>query len=167
MHPRAHLAIFLRCSRPGAPAAAAAGAPSVRVVPNPSKSMARSVEVQSPAARVTLFGFKSVPAQVELVHRPTPVRLTRALLFLAGCWCAAPVLAILPPHVLWLLAAMGAGIYLGWKEWRGPYEVRRLETRCPSCGNALVVEPGARIALPHRISCFNCHHEPLLEAEVE
>ncbi|MFS8638071.1 MAG: hypothetical protein FWJ74_08280 [Gemmatimonadota bacterium] len=127
--------------------------------------MAQSVEIQSPAARVTLFGFKSVPAHAELLHRPRSVRFTRAIIALAVCWCAAPVVAILPPHIPWLLAAIGAGLYFGWREWHGAYEVRRITAQCPSCGAELAVRPGARIDLPHKLPCFSCHHEPLLEAE--
>lgn len=127
--------------------------------------MARSVQVETPAARVTLFGFKSVPAYAEVVHRPRSQRFTRAMLSLAGCWCAAPVVAILPPHFPWLLGAFGAGIYFAWTNWRGSYEVRRLQASCPSCGQELTVRPGARIDLPHKLACFACHHEPLLEVD--
>jgi len=127
--------------------------------------MTRSVQVESPPARVTLFGFPSAPAHAEFVHRPRSVRLTHALLALAGCWLAAPVLAIVPPHVPWLFGALAAGLYFGWKQWRGPYEVRRFEAKCPNCGGDLVVRPGARIDLPHKLTCFSCHHEPLLEVD--
>jgi len=125
--------------------------------------MTRSVQVETPAARVTLFGFKSVPAYAEVVHRPRSLRFTRAMLALAGCWCSAPVIAILPPHLPWLFVAFAAGLFFAWANWRGSYEVRCVHARCPSCGRELAIRPGARIDLPYRLACLSCHHTPLLE----
>ncbi|HEX6939657.1 MAG TPA: hypothetical protein VF158_09610 [Longimicrobiales bacterium] len=125
--------------------------------------MAQSMRVETPAARLTLFGFKSVPATVEVVHRPRSLRVSRALLSLAGCWALMPVVAIVPPHIPWALVAFGAGIYLAWTNWRGTHEVRSVEAKCPSCGNALTIKPGAKISLPYKLVCYECHQEPFLE----
>ncbi|HEX7120586.1 MAG TPA: hypothetical protein VF212_17470 [Longimicrobiales bacterium] len=125
--------------------------------------MTETQNVVAPPARMTLFGFKAVPARAEVVHRPRPVRVSRALLYLAGCWALMPIVAIIPPHFPWAIAAFGAGIYLAWTNWRGTYEVRSVEATCPSCGGALTVKAGAKISLPHKIVCYACHQEPFLE----
>jgi hypothetical protein len=41
--------------------------------------------------------------------------------------------------------------------------VQRFEGACPRCDNPLPLPPGSRIRLPHRMVCYKCHHEPLLE----
>lgn len=115
------------------------------------------------SARLTLFGHPSVPARVELVHRPTSERLTRALLYLLVCWALTPVVALVPPHIPWILGAFGAGIYFAWTNWRGTYEVRSAEAECPGCGDTLTLKPGARIRTPHKMPCYSCHKEPYLE----
>ncbi|HEX7089472.1 MAG TPA: hypothetical protein VF192_05010 [Longimicrobiales bacterium] len=117
----------------------------------------------TPPARLTLFGYTPVPAHVRAIHRPRSLRLSRALLSLFGCWALAPLVALVPPHFPWALTAFGAGIYFARTNWRGTYEIQSLEARCPGCGNALTVKPGTRIGAQHQLTCYNCHHEPLLE----
>ena len=115
------------------------------------------------SARISLSGHAPTPARAELTHRSDRTRLTGALVALIGCWALAPLVFFIPPHIPWVLIALGAGIYLGRRQWRGAYVVRRLEGECPRCHAALQVTPGARIGLPHRMDCFSCHHEPLVE----
>src|SRR5690606_40965838 len=83
----------------------------------------------TPPARLTLFGFTPVPARVRAIHRPRSLRLSRALLWLVGCWVLAPLVALVPPHFPWALTAFGAGIYLARTNWRGTYEIQSLEDR--------------------------------------
>ncbi len=121
-------------------------------------------EVQTPpAARLTLGGHPTVPARVEVTFLPARGRAIRALLSLAVCWALMPVVFFLPPHVLWVLAAFTAGIWLAWRSWSGEYVVRSFEGACPRCGSPLALPPGSRIGLPHRMTCYQCHHHPVLE----
>ncbi len=117
----------------------------------------------SPDARMVLPGHESLPARVEVVYRPSRERLTRALLTLLGFWLLAPIAFIIPPHVPWSLIALVCGIYFGFKQWRGEYVLRSFSGECPRCRSNLQIEPGTKIRLPHRLDCFNCHHEPWLE----
>lgn len=125
--------------------------------------MTDSTEPITSPARLTLFGFAPVPAHVRVIHRPRSLRLSRALLWLVGCWALAPLVGLLPPHLPWALTAFGAGIYFARTNWRGTYEIQSLEARCPSCGHALTVKPGTRVGVEYPITCYNCHQEPLLE----
>jgi hypothetical protein len=125
--------------------------------------MADTERLLAPPARLRLPAHEPTPARAEVVYRPRSVRLTRALLSLAGFWALVPIVFFLPPHLPWALAAFALGIYFAWANWTGSYEVRTLQGACPRCGNALAVKPGAKISLPHKITCYNCHHEPHLE----
>jgi hypothetical protein len=119
-------------------------------------------KVITPPAILRLPGHESAPARAEAVFRPRSVRLTHALLSLALYWGLTPVVALIPPHLPWALTAFGLGIYFAWANWRGEYKIRRFEGACPRCGNELEIEEGSKISLPHRMTCYNCHHEPVL-----
>lgn len=124
-------------------------------------------DISAPAlvdSRIALPGHEPVPARVQLVFRPARERLTRALLTLFGFWVLVPIVFIIPPHIPWALIAFVCGIYFGFKQWRGEYVVQSFSGECPRCHSALRIEPGSRIRLPHQMDCFNCHHEPVLEA---
>jgi hypothetical protein len=120
-------------------------------------------EVQSGPARLSLRGHEPRPAILEVVYRPPRTRATRAVLSLVGLWLLAPLVALVPPHIPWALLAFLGGIYLAFRQWTGEYVVQRFEGACPRCATALPLPAGSRIRLPHRMVCYNCHHEPLLE----
>ncbi len=118
----------------------------------------------SPAnARLVLPGHESVPASADVIYRPARERSTRAILTLVGFFVLAPIVFFVPPHIPWVLIAFGSGIYFGLRQWRGEYVVQSFTGECPRCHSPLTIEPGTRIRLPHRLDCFNCHHEPSLE----
>src|SRR5690606_1251253 len=125
--------------------------------------MTDPTEPITPPARLTLFGFTPVPAHVRAIHRPRSLRLSRALLWLVGCWALAPRVALVPPHFRSALTACGRGSYLARTNWPGTYEIQSLEARFPSGGHAVTVKPGTRIGAEYQLTCYNCHHEPLLE----
>lgn len=127
-------------------------------------SLTDTTKLAGPTVWLTLFGFAPSPVRAELVPLAPSVRFTRAMVALFVCWALAPIVFFVPPHLPWVLGAVGGGVYLAWKEWRGVYQVKRLEAACPSCGKALSIEPGKRIRLPYTIVCYGCHQEPLLEA---
>jgi hypothetical protein len=120
-------------------------------------------EVQSGPARLTLRGHEPAPAELAVVYRSPKTRATRAALSLLGLWILTPIVAIIPPHIPWALLAFLGGIYLAFRQWNGEYVVQRFEGACPRCGAALPLPPGTRIKLPHRMTCYQCHHEPVLE----
>ena len=120
----------------------------------------------SAPARLALRGHEPRPAVLEVVYRSPRSRAARALLALVGLWALAPVVALVPPHVPWALLAFLAGIYLAVRQWTGEYVVERFEGSCPRCAAPLTLQPGSRIRIPHRLVCYACHHEPVLEADV-
>lgn len=116
-------------------------------------------------ARLLLPGHDPTPAQAELIYRTKKSRTVKALVSLLGFWILTPIVALIPPHIPWALLAFLAGIYFAWSNLRGSYHVQQLEGDCPRCGNHLAVKPGSRISLPHKMTCFVCHHEPVFEVE--
>lgn len=117
----------------------------------------------SESARLTLAGHEPVAAQATVVYRPARERTTRALIALLGFWALVPIVFFIPPHIPWALIAFVCGIYFSIKQWRGEYIVQSFTGECPRCHSPLTIAPGTRIRLPHKIDCFNCHHEPSLE----
>ncbi|MDR0788085.1 MAG: hypothetical protein LBG44_09490 [Gemmatimonadota bacterium] len=126
-----------------------------------------SADPVSSNAWLRLRGHEALPATAELSWRPARGRFTRAVLILIGCWALAPALFFIPPHLPWVVLAVGGGIYLAIRQWRGEYVVGRFSGECPRCRAALAVTSGTRIRLPHLINCFHCHHEPTLEVTAE
>jgi len=119
--------------------------------------------VQLPA-KLTLRGHESTPAtlEAEVVARPTRTR--RAVLRLLGFWILIPIVAIIPPHIPWIVIAFVMGIYYAHQHWTGEYVVHSFTGNCPHCGSALTIKSGSRIHSPHEMTCYHCHFEPELVA---
>lgn len=118
---------------------------------------------EAPPAQVTLRAHLPAPARVELVYRTAPYRLARTVLVLAVFWGAIPLLVWVPPHYPWVLSAFLGGLFLAHREWHGRYLVRTFAGICPRCGHALSLGLDHTISLPHTLTCYHCHFEPLLE----
>jgi len=114
-------------------------------------------------ARVALFGFDDRVARLRMTYVPASKRAGRAGLFLGGGLAAAPLLALVPPHVPWLIGSIGAGLFFAGRAWRGEYLVHRVDAACPRCGERLRLEPGARVRFPMDIDCFGCHQAVMLD----
>ena len=119
--------------------------------------------VQLPA-KLSLRGHEATSATLEAEAVPRPTRTRRAVLRLLGFWILVPIVAFIPPHIPWIILAFVMGIYYAHQHWTGEYVVQSFTGVCPRCGNALTIKPGSRIHLPHKMTCFNCHHEPILTA---
>lgn len=118
------------------------------------------METITPPAVLRLPGHGTRAVSAELVPRPRALRMRQALLALGLSWAIAPVVFFLPPHLPWVLAALGIGVYLAHSRWTGTHEVRAFEGNCPRCDASIRIRPGARISFPHRLTCYACHHEP-------
>lgn len=113
---------------------------------------------------VQLGGHEAVPATLQIHQRPPGTRALRSGGFLLLFLLLALVGAIIPPHIPWALGALGAGLYLGHREWHAKMRVESFEGRCPRCGSALKLGAGQDIQLPLTLTCFHCHHEPKVVA---
>jgi hypothetical protein len=129
--------------------------------------MTETAKQIAPPATLKLPGHDPTAARAGVLYRPRSLRLTRAALSLLGFWALIPIVFFIPPHLPWVLIAFALGIYFAYANWTGTYEVRHFEGACPRCGNALEIKPGSKISLPHKMTCYNCHHHPYLKmAEV-
>lgn len=122
-----------------------------------------AVEVRR--ARLVLPAAGSTAARVQVVHRETRARAARVAGIVVVSWLLAPAVFFIPPHVVWPVLVVAAGLYFGWREWRGEYVVHSFEGACPRCGEALTVKAGARIRDGQRVECYGCHREPELVLE--
>ena len=123
----------------------------------------KQATTEAPLALVTLRAYHPAPARVELVYLPMPGRILRALLCLGVFWGIIPLLIWVPPHYPWVVGSFVAGIYLAYRQWTGRYHVSAFAGICPRCGNALSLGIDHTIDLPHTLTCYHCHFEPLLE----
>jgi hypothetical protein len=112
--------------------------------------------------RLVLPAAGSTPAALDVEPQPKRRRAVRAGLIVAAALVLMPVVFVVPPHFLWPLVALVAGLYFARKVWVGEYVVRSFEGACPRCGEALTLEPGTRIRSRERIECYGCHREPEL-----
>ena len=115
-------------------------------------------------AQLTLFGHSPAPAMLRAEPRSGPGRRARALIALLVCWALVPIVAIVPPHIPWALAAFIAGIYLARKNWRGTHLVHELEGACPRCETPVRMRRNTLIRLPHALTCYGCQSELILSS---
>lgn len=112
-------------------------------------------------ARLSVFGFPPGVATVRLRPRSRRWRLVGALRAQALGLVAAPLMALLPPHIPWAMGAVGVGFFLARRRWTHRVTLESVHGTCPRCQAALAVQPGA-LKDPHRIPCEGCHHEVAL-----
>lgn len=109
-----------------------------------------------------LFGHEPRAATVSLVERDRAWRVRRAALYMGLGLALAPVVVLFPPHVPWLLGALGGGAFLAWRTLQGRYAMMAVEGGCPRCQAPVEVRPGTRLRSPHPLHCPACHHEFVL-----
>lgn len=112
-----------------------------------------------------LPGSDTRPADVEVIYQSRATRLSRALVVLGVTLLVMPVVFFIPPHFVWSLAALGAGLYLARRYWIGQYYVVSFAGACPRCGADLEIGDGTRIGRTHSLDCYGCHRQPQLVVE--
>jgi hypothetical protein len=122
--------------------------------------------VLEPVARLEIFGFQPTRAHVQVIARPKSWRVSRSLGYLALCWCALPVVALVPPHIPWVIGAFSAGIYFARKFWLEHFTLVSMRGTCPKCAHDLSINKPVRLKTPHVITCSNCQHQVLLYVDV-
>ncbi|MGH7605714.1 MAG: hypothetical protein ACREME_00115 [Gemmatimonadales bacterium] len=120
---------------------------------------AASVELP---ARLAIFGHAPTAVSLRVEPRSATARKARAAIALVACWALVPLVALIPPHVPWALAAFVAGIYLARRNWNGTHVVRSCEGTCPRCETPVRIRPDTLIRLPHAVTCYGCQSELIL-----
>jgi hypothetical protein len=114
---------------------------------------------------LSLFGYPSTEARLQVQPRSRRWRWTRAGFFFGSGLLAAPVVGLVPPHAPWVLGALGLGGFMGTRKWKERFTVLSLEGPCPKCGEGLAMKAGAPLKPTMTVSCGECNHDARLEPE--
>jgi hypothetical protein len=114
--------------------------------------------------RVEAFGFTTTEAEIDAIARPASWRATRALLAAGIGLGAAPVVAIVPPHIPWALGSLIGGAVIARKRATEHFTLRTLAATCPRCGEPLTTEAG-RLADTRSLHCDKCGLDSILHVE--
>jgi hypothetical protein len=114
-------------------------------------------------ARIVLPGHTDTAARVDVLEVPMRARVLRTIL-LAAFWGTLTVavffVTVFDPFMTSMPAFVGAASV--YRSWRGRFELRGFEARCPRCAAELKVKPNARVSAHHPLVCYACHHQPEL-----
>ena len=117
-------------------------------------------------AHATLFGFEETPARATVIARGRGWRVGGAARTFGISVVIAPIVAIFPPHAVWLIGALLAGALLARRRYIERFTLVHVEGTCPRCGATLGVKSG-RLEEPHPLPCEACHHESSLQMPPE
>lgn len=116
-------------------------------------------------AEARVFGHTPVEVELTLVPRSTGWRAGRAVGFLAAGAVLAPVLAVVPPHAPWAVAAGAGGLVLSLRKWGERFTLRGVQGRCPRCDAALGFDGSTPLRIPHSMSCDACGNAVALHVD--
>lgn len=111
---------------------------------------------------LTVFGYPSTQAHLEVRARSLRWRGLRGAFFLGGGLVLAPLVGLLPPHVPWVVATLGLGGFLGLRKWRERYTIVSLQGPCPRCGGAMTLPSSTPLRPVLSVPCDECHHDARL-----
>jgi hypothetical protein len=115
------------------------------------------------SALVVLPGHPDRAARVAVDAVPFGARVARTLV-MAGVWSSISAamffITVFDPFMTSMPVLVGAVTV--WRSWKGEWRVRSFRGECPRCGAEIRVKPNARVAVPHPLVCYACHHEPHL-----
>jgi hypothetical protein len=112
-------------------------------------------------AEATIFGFDSQSVRTVVIPRGRAWRAGGAARTMGVSVVIAPFVAIVPPHVVWLMGALATGAFLARRRYVERFTLVSVEGVCPNCGSKLSVKP-TRLHTPHQIPCDTCHFASLL-----
>ena len=118
------------------------------------------------AGSLSVFGYPSTRAHLEAIRRSTGWRGFRATLFLAVGVALTPVVALVPPHAPWAVAALGTAGFLAFRKWRERFTLLSLEGACPRCHHSLMVRKRTPLGKGLTLSCPSCNHDVHLNPEI-
>jgi hypothetical protein len=114
---------------------------------------------------LTLFGFPSTTAELEVLPRAVSWRLSRASAFIGGGLLLAPAVGLFPPHAPWVVAALGIGGFLGIRKWRERFTILSLRGACPKCGGNLSMTRGTPLRPVMTVPCAGCNRDSRLTTD--
>jgi hypothetical protein len=134
-------------------------------MPDPSEDASATTVLDSGSftveAEVTIFGFDPEPVQAAIIPRGRTWRLGGAARTMGIFVVLAPVVAIVPPHAVWLMGALMTGAFLARKRYVERFTLVSVKGACPKCGRDITVK-ATRLHTPHQLPCDGCHHGSLL-----
>jgi hypothetical protein len=77
----------------------------------------------------------------------------------------APVVALVPPHVPWVLGSLIGGGVIAQRRWTEHYTLRTLEAKCPRCDAVVGSEPG-RLTPSRTVQCPSCRQLLMLHVDL-
>lgn len=114
-----------------------------------------------PTAWIVLAGHPNAPARLSVVRYSSLARFYRTVLY-AILWIVSSVttffITIFDPFMTCMPVFIGA--VMTYRSWRGRFKVTEFHGDCPRCREPLRLKPGSKIASPHHLVCYACHHEP-------
>lgn len=111
---------------------------------------------------IRLGGHPPMTGQLDATARSPGQRAGRAAATFTLFVALGAIAFFIPPHVPWAVLALAAGGMLAFRQGRSEYAVRSLTGTCPRCGNELSVAEGEGVRFPLKLTCYQCHHEPVL-----
>lgn len=106
------------------------------------------------------FGAQATAAEVKVWELDLRDRVRRAGLALGFFWLAALVALPIPVvHFVAVPAALLLGVAIGGLRFRQREVFRRIEGRCPLCGQHQRFEAAGRFRLPKTLYCGSCRRE--------
>ncbi|MQA90233.1 MAG: hypothetical protein GEU90_08360 [Gemmatimonas sp.] len=111
---------------------------------------------------IRLGGHSPVAGSMMAQRRSTGERATRAAGFLILFLFIGAGVVFIPPHIPWAAVAIVTGVVLAFKQWRSEYRVQQFDGKCPRCGTELPVKSEEGVRFPLKVTCFECHHEPVV-----
>jgi len=115
------------------------------------------------SARVVLPGHADTIARVDVDAVPLRARVVRTMV-LAGVWgsisAAMFFVTVFDPFMTSMPVLVGAVTV--WRNWKGRFRIRGFQAACPRCGAEMRLKENTRVAVPHPLVCYACHHEPQL-----
>lgn len=112
-------------------------------------------------ASATLFGFDPSPVRATITPRSRAWRVGGALRTMVVAAVVAPLVAVFPPHAVWLIGALLTGSVLARRRYIERFTLVRVEGACPKCGETIAVK-STRLRIPHQLPCEQCKHESLM-----
>lgn len=117
------------------------------------------------SGRLEAFGHAPSPVTLHAIARPVSWRATRALLAAGIGLGIAPVVALVPPHIPWVLGSLIGGGVIAQRRWTEHYTLRRLDAKCPCCDAIVGSEPG-RLTRSRAVQCPSCGQLLMLQADL-